>query len=136
MRRFYPFWFPFCALWGYLIAKFPPDVAELSFTLPGAFRVFFVCCVVFGALLVAVLLLTSATPDSARLHVDLKPWDEPLGVFQFVFVTLIFAGFWGIVLAYVVPSGRSTIGLFMLSMSGGGLVGTLLASHVYRRLKK
>ena len=53
-----------------------------------------------------------------------------------MFVTLIFAGFWGIVLAYAVPSGRSEVGLFMLAMSGGGLVGTLLASYVYRRLKK
>ena len=132
MRRFYLLWFPFCSIWGYLFATFPASVVEKT-TGGSAVGLFLVCAVTFGLLIFAVLLFSSATPASARLHLDLKPWDEPLGVFQFVFVTFIFVGLWSIVLSFLLPSVRNDLGQFMLAMSSGGLVGGLVASYVYRR---
>jgi hypothetical protein len=134
MRRFYLLWFPFCSIWGYLFATFPTSIVEKS-TGGSTVGLFLVCALAFGLLIFAVLLFSSATPQSARLHVDLKPWDEPLGVFQFVFVTLIFVGLWSILLSFVLPSARNDLAQFMLAISSGGLAGGLLASFLYRRGK-
>jgi hypothetical protein len=134
MRRFYLLWFPFCSIWGYLLATFPVNIVEKT-TGGSAVGLFLVCALTFGLLIFAVLLFSSATPQSARLHVDLKPWDEPLGVFQFVFVTFVFMGLWSTPLALLLPSARADLGQFILAMSTGGLVGGLLASFLYRRGK-
>jgi hypothetical protein len=101
-----------------------------------AAALFLVCAVTFGLLIFGILLLSSAPPACARLHIDLKPWDESLGVFQFVFVTFMLAGLWSIVLSFVLPSARNDLGQFILALSGGGFVGAWLASTVYRRAKR
>lgn len=134
MRRFYLLWFPFCSIWGYMAAMAPASMIEKT-TGGSAVGVFLGCALIFGLLILAILLFSSATPASARFHVDLKPWDEPLGVFQFVFVTFSFVGLWSIVLSFFLPSARNDLGQFTLAMNGGGLVGGLLASYVYRRGK-
>jgi hypothetical protein len=134
MRRFYLLWAPFCSIWGYLFATFPTSTVErMTGKVAG---LFLVCTLTFGLLIFGALLLSSAPPASARLHIDLKPWDEPLGVFQFVFVTFMLVGLWSLALSFALPSARNDLGQFILALSGGGFVGALLASAVYRRAKR
>lgn len=134
MKRFYLVWFPFCSIWGYLSATFPAGTVE---KIAGGSTVglFLASALTFGLLIFSILRFSSAALRSARFHIDLKPWDEPLGVFQFVFVTFFFVGLWGIALSFALPSARDDLGQFVLAMSSGGLVGGLFASHAYRRGK-
>jgi predicted membrane protein len=43
---------------------------------------------------------------------------------------------WSLALSFALPSARNDLGQFILALSGGGFVGALLASAVYRRAKR
>ena len=74
--------------------------------------------VAFGLLEFLALRLPPTPIESARFRVDLKPWDRPLGVFQFVFLTFIFVGVGGVALSYFLASGRINLAISVLAMSG------------------
>jgi len=129
-RRSYVLWFFFCAGWGYLMAELFPGVEQRSLVeallaLPlSALTVLMIMAVEFWRL-----------APGARLSapsLSLKPWNMPVGVIQFVSVTFMFSGIWGLVFAPMRTSGAIEQPLFFLSLSVGSLVGLFAVHHIYR----
>lgn len=132
MKRFYLAWFLLCSVWGYLSQGFPADVIRSSVKdvpvmLLGSMASF------FALTLLLCRLSRSASDRGMRFGIDLRPWDDPLGVFQFVFVTFIFVGFWGIALSLLLVPGRQDFALLALAIGGGGLLGGIAATRWLER---
>ena len=73
-----------------------------------------------------------ASAANSRLSIDLKPWQHPLGIIQFVTITFIFSAIWGIGLS-MLPQGTNVLyPLRMLSLASGSLLGAWAACRVYR----
>lgn len=126
MKRFYVIWFFFCAGWGYLMAQpftgnAPRPVSEILLAFP------------LGALATAMLFAVEAwrvhPGKLAAPRIELKPWQMPTGIMQFVFVTFAFSGLLGLLFGAFLPAGDVRQPLFILLMSLGGLAGILA---VYR----
>jgi hypothetical protein len=122
MKRFYVFWFFFSAGWGYLMSQ-PSATAE-----PKA-ATHILAALPLGALTAALLLAIEAwraRPGKLPApSIELRPWHMPTGVMQFVFVTFMFSGFWGVIFGAILTSSDFREPLFFLMMSVGGLVGIL-----------
>ena len=74
-----------------------------------------------------------AMPDTLQApHVDLKPWQMPTGLMQFVLATFLFSAFWGVVLGSVLPSSDFREPLFILAVSIGGLAGIIGVYHAFQ----
>jgi hypothetical protein len=133
MRRFYPFWFLFCAIWGYMSGKFPAGTLHVTVgDMPG---VLFGSAVSNFLLVVLALRLSRSSSDTGvRFGIDLKPWDDPLGVFQFVLVTFIFVGVWGILFSLLLPQANRSFALLALGLGAGGLTGGLAGTRLSRRI--
>ena len=117
-----------------MMAASPPgDIGTMNGV--STVQVFLAFCATFGLFVYGVLILSQATCMSARFHIDLKPWDDHVGIFQFVFVTFILVGLWNIGFSLFSESLAGNYGRFALAMGGGGLAGGLIASHLYRRRK-
>ena len=74
----------------------------------------------------------SASAAHARLNIDLKPWQQPLGMIQFGTITFIFSAIWGIGLFMLSQGSNVLFPLRMLSLAAGGLLGASAACRVYR----
>jgi hypothetical protein len=120
MKRFYVFWFFFSAGWGYLMSQPFSGVetktaAHILLALP------------LGALTAAMLLAVEAwrmRPGKLPApNIELRPWHMPTGVMQFVFVTFMFSGAWGVFFGAILASSDFREPLFFLMMSVGGLGG-------------
>jgi hypothetical protein len=120
MKRFYVFWFFFSAGWGYLMSQpfpgfEPKTIAHIAAALP------------IGALMAFLLLgieAWRARPGKLQApRLDLKPWEMPTGLTQFVFATFMFSGFWGVVFGAVLASSDFREPLFFFLLSVGALAG-------------
>lgn len=128
MKRFYPFWFLFCAVWGYLSAGFPQEILRISAS--DASGMFLVSTASFYLLVLLLSkLVPASSPRGTRFNIELRPWDDPLGIFQFVFVTFIFVGFWGVALSLVVEHAHRDFALIALAIGAGGLLGGIVATR-------
>jgi hypothetical protein len=125
MKRFYIFWFFFCAGWGYLTTTFPPDMAPPISRLPAT--------VVLGAISAMMLLAIELWRGSklSRPSLGLLPWNQPVGLILFVALTFLFSGLWGVLFASVSPSGVIEVPIYVLSLSGGALLGLLGCFRVF-----
>lgn len=133
MRRFCPFWFVFCAVWGYVGGKFTAVNLHVAVSdMPG---VFIGSAVSHFVLVLVALRVSSPSQTGLRFSVDLKPWDDPLGVFQFVLVTFMFVGVWGILFSFFLEQANRSFALLAVSLGAGGLVGGLVATHWSRRIE-
>ena len=92
----------------------------------------FAAAILFGGIgTFFVLRSKSTSAANARLNIDLKPWQQPLGIIQFVTITFIFSAIWGIGLA-MLPQGTNVLyPLRMLCLAVGGLLGAWAACRVY-----
>lgn len=129
MKRFYGFWFFFCAGWGYLLAQFPPPNNYNSLlTVVGAF---------LGGVFTFFLLMTIEvwrTPSERRVagpSLNLKPWNLPFGIPVFVLITFLFSSIWGVFFAILVPAMSVSHPAQCLALSTGGLIGLRLCTHVF-----
>ena len=129
MRRFYVFWFFFSAGWGYLMSQpFPGFEPKMATHIAGALPI--------GALTAFLLLgleAWRARPGKLQApRLDLKPWQVPMGLMQFVFATFMFSGFWGVVFGTVFESSDFREPLFFFLMSVGGLGGIIGVHRVFQ----
>src|SRR5687768_10321605 len=129
MRRFYVFWFFFSAGWGYLMSQpFPGFEPKAAAHILGALPL--------GALMTFVLLGIEAwrmRPGKLPApRIELKPWQMPTGVMQFVFITFLFSGFWGVVFGLLIASSDFREPLFVFLLSVGGLVGIVGIHRVFQ----
>ena len=85
-----------------------------------------------GLLAFFALRTTSVPAERARLSIDLKPWQRPLGILQFVTVTFIFSAIWGIGFSASSQNANVYYPLRVLALATGGLLGTWVACRVYR----
>ena len=126
MRRFYIFWFFFSCGWGYLMSQ--PSLADAE----KITALHILSALPLSALNAAVLLAIEvwrARPGKLPApNIELRPWNMPIGLMQFVFTTFIFAAIWGLLFGITLVSGDFRLPLFFLMMSVGGLAG-LVAFH-------
>lgn len=129
MKRFYVFWFFFCAGWGYLMAGFsPPENYNPIIMVVGSF--------VVGALM--FFLFTAIefwrVPNGRKIigpSLKLKPWSLPFGIPVFVLITFLFSSIWGLPFAILISSMSVSHPAQFLSLSTGGLLGIYLSTHVF-----
>ena len=122
MKRFYVFWFFFSAGWGYLMSQPFAGAEPRTAT-------HILAALLLGALTAALLLAIEAwraRPGKLPApRIDLKPWHMPTGGMQFVLVTFMFSGFWGLIFGLTLEAADFKEPLFYLAMSIGGLLGIL-----------
>ena len=128
MKRFYIFWFFFCAGWGYLFAQMPSAIASPVAQVPATFAV--------GAISVFVLIaieIWRAGPSRSlsQPSLSLKPWNQPVGLMLFVLLTFLFSSIWGLGISVFSPSGTLLAPLYTFSLASGGLVGLLGGHRVF-----
>lgn len=128
MRIFYVFWFLFCGGWGWLMAMFPVQPGDSIYSSLLAFPL---AVVFLGGLVSFELYRRKFRPENACLNINLKPWEQPLGVLQFVLLTFLFSSTWGLGFS-VSQSATPFVPLQALGMSVGGLTGAWAACRVYR----
>ena len=120
MKRFYKFWFFFSAGWGYLMSQPLPGAETKS-------AMHILAALPLSALNVALLLaieIWRVRPGKLPApNMELRPWNMPTGVMQFVFISFIFSGMWGLLFGATLASGDFRLPLFFLMMSVGGLAG-------------
>jgi hypothetical protein len=136
VKHFYPFWFVFCAGWGYMFANFPddPQLPRMEGS-PGDIVTFIaISACAFGAIVYVALRFPPKPLESARFGIDLKPWDQPLGVLQFVGVTFLFVGLWAALFLLLDMGVRPDLATFILATSTSLLLGGLIGARVYRRM--
>ncbi len=125
MKRFYKFWFFFCVGWGYLMSQ-PLADAETKAALH---MTHVLAALPLSALNVALLLAIEVwRARPAKLpapNIELRPWNMPTGVMQFVLITFFFSGAWGLLFGIALGSNDFRVPLFFLMMSIGGLAGLL-----------
>jgi hypothetical protein len=129
MRFFYPFWFFFCGGWGYLLSRFPH---EEGMSWGSVFATFPVAIASLAILTFFGLRKNSVPVQSARLSIDLKPWQQPLGILQFVTATFLFSSVWGIGLSVFSQGANVLYPSQFLALAAGGLLGALAGCHAYR----
>ncbi|CAN5162337.1 hypothetical protein BH11PSE11_BH11PSE11_17790 [soil metagenome] len=86
----------------------------------------------FGLLTFLALRFPAKPVEFAHFRIERKPWDGPLGLFQFVFLTFLFVGVWGVGFSLYFALNRIDFALEILAMSTGGLFGALVAAKLYR----
>ena len=128
MKIFYAFWFLFSAGWGYLMSQplgFEPKTKlQTAAGIPiGAMMTFF---------LLGIEAWRAAPRSLQAPSIELKPWQMPTGLLQFVLVTFMFSGFWGVVFGAVLPSSDFGEPLFFLLISVGGLGGVIGVHRAFR----
>lgn len=129
MRAFYVFWFFFCAGWGYLMSTFPHHDGD---SLLNAFLTL-VLAIFFGGVGTFLVLRSKAISAAhASLNIDLKPWQQPLGMIQFGSITFIFSAIWGIGFFMLPQASNILFPLRMLFLAAGFLFGAWAACRVYR----
>lgn len=125
MKRFYRFWFFFCVGWGYLMSQ-PLSGPE---TIDALHMTHVLAALPLSALNVALLLaLEVLRARPAKLptpNIELRPWNMPTGVMQFVLITFVFSGAWGLLFGIALGSNDFRVSLLFLMMSIGGLAGLL-----------
>jgi hypothetical protein len=129
MKRFYAFWFFFCAGWGYLLAQFPPsDNHTTALMVVGSF---------LGGIFTLFLLMAIELwriPSGRQIvgpSLTLKPWNLPFGIPMFVLITFLFSSIWGVLFGFLVPAMSASHPAQFLSLSIGGLLGLRLSTHVF-----
>ena len=128
MKWFYVFWFFFCSGWGYLMSRSPYSIT------PNPILMILVGILLCGLLVFFSLIACRTSPEKARLKIELKPYDLPLGIFQITFVTAILTSFWGVVFGCLLPACDLRLPLKNLI---GFLVGwfvVVLTCRVYRSI--
>lgn len=125
MKRFYRFWFFFCVGWGYLMSQ-PLAGPE---TIDALHTTHVLAALPLSALNVALLLALEVwRARPAKLpapNIELRPWNMPTGVMQFVLITFVFSGAWGLLFGIALGSNDFRVSLFFLMMGIGGLAGLL-----------
>jgi hypothetical protein len=129
MKRFYGFWFFFCAGWGYLLAQFPPPESHSSLFM--AVASFFGGIISFFLLMSIELWRTPSGRQVAGPSLNLKPWHFPFGIPMFALITVLFSSIWGVFFTVVVPALSASHPAQFLSLSVGGLLGLRLCTHVF-----
>ncbi|HVL57399.1 MAG TPA: hypothetical protein VM491_12910 [Burkholderiaceae bacterium] len=115
MKRFYVVWFFFCASWGYLATQFTSDLA------PPASR--FLETAALGAICTSLWLAIEML-RGIRLSVpslSLPPWDQPVGLMLFGFLTFLFSGLWGLLLARMMQGAEIQMSVYACALSIGAL---------------
>jgi len=128
MRIFYAIWFFVCILWGHLMAEPVPEVATPASASPA---VFVAGLVSFFALLVFEAWRRPPDNKPSRPSINLRPWDEPTGMFIFIFTTFLFSACWGMGIALLLPLKSIDMPAFVLALSAGALVGIHVAYRVF-----
>jgi len=128
MRKFYIFWFFFCAGWGYLFAGFAesdsPPWNQIAASFP------------LGILSFVVLFwfeLRRLPPGQVadQPSFNLKPWNRPTGMAFFIGITFVFAALWGIPIAILahLPGLRTAVNALVLGIAP--ITAIFVCSHVF-----
>jgi hypothetical protein len=133
MRIFYIFWFFFCASWGYLL---PFATANNEKSIVDSVSVFPLALTVFGSMAFWTMISAKIQHEDARISLDIKPWERPLGIFVFVPVSFIFVSIWGMGFSIFLHDKGLAGSLEVFSMASGILTGAWCACHAYRHKRK
>jgi hypothetical protein len=128
MRTFYTFWFVVCSGWGAALASLPPlyeSAAGTALSFPMAIAS-------VGLLSYLGLRRRGLPPEEARLNLDLRPWQQPIGVMQFILLTFLFSSLWGIGFVPILRSGSVLVPLRAFALALGGILGLWGACYAYR----
>lgn len=128
MRVFYLIWFFVCSGWGYLMATSTSGEAWTTQVMA-----FPIAICTFALLVFSELRRLDLPVEFAHLSIDLKPWQQPLGVVQFTLITFIFSAAWGLGWCLCLQGTHLDHPLNVLALSSGGLLGTWSACRMYRR---
>jgi len=121
MKRFYVFWFFFCAGWGYLMAQplpegfAPRSISMALASLPVAAVTSFV--------LIALELWRYPNHKLPRPSIYLKPWQMPLGCMIFISISFMFNGVWAVIFAFVQGGGQLPEAVHFLLLGAGSFIG-------------
>lgn len=128
MRKFYVFWFFFCAGWGFGMSGFPESDALPWGQLAASFPI--------GVLSFVVMLwfeLRQLPPGrfADQPSLSLKPWNRPTGMLLFGGLSFVFASLWGVAIAVVADLPGLRVALQFLSLGASVVAAIFVCRYAF-----